>query len=148
MKLGKHILLGVFGLALQGTAAAQIYESTDAEGVPEFSDTPSAGSEVVDLQKTNVADEPPDIPEAPQAEAARPAAAPAAGPAAVGEPGYEVYDGYNNAGVREQRRLDEDRVDNALPGKHRPEVEPHPAVGEPGVHEGPAAGGHAVGHRK
>lgn len=143
MKLGKQILLGVFALALQGAAIAQIYESTDAEGVPEFSDTPSAGSDVVDLQKTNVADEPPDIPEAPPAEAARPAAATTAAPAAVGEPGYEVYDGYNNADEREQRRLDKDRVENGLPGDHRP------AVGEPGVHKGPGPAGHHVeGHRK
>ena len=146
MKLAKHILLGVFGLALQGAAVAQIYESTDAEGVPEFSDTPTAGAEVVDLPKTNLADEPPDIPEAPPAEAARPANAAAVAPAAPGEPGYGVYDGYNNADERERRRLDKDRVEA---GDHRPIVEPRPAVGEPGVHKGPGPAGHHVGgHRK
>jgi hypothetical protein len=141
MTLARRILLGVFGLALQGTAIAEIYESTDTEGVPEFSDTPTAGAEVVDLQKTNVADEPPDIPEAPQEEAARPAAA---APAAEGEPGYEVYEGYNNDDERDKRRLEEGR----LPGNREPGVEPHREVGEPGVHEGPAAGHHVGGHRK
>jgi hypothetical protein len=145
MTLARRILLGVFGLALQGTAIAEIYESTDAEGVPEFSDTPTAGAEVVDLQKTNVADEPPDIPKAPQEEAARPAAA---APAAEDEPGYEVYDSYNNDDERDKRRLEEGR----LPGNGEPGVEPRREVGEPGVDRGPAAGahprGHVGGHRK
>jgi hypothetical protein len=157
MKLGKQILLGVFGLALQGTAAAQIYESKDAEGVPEFSDTPSAGSEVVDLQKTNVADEPPEIPEMPQAEAQRPASpAPAdnsGGEGEIGEPSYDVYGGaYNDEDVRVQRQVDEDRIDNALPGHNGPGVgapgvgvEPHPVEGEPGRHEAPAGGAHVGG---
>jgi len=143
MKLGKHILLGVFGLALQGTAVAQIYESTDAEGVPEFSDTPTAGSEVVDLQKTNVADEPPEIPEAPQPEAQRPAAATATqagGEGEIGEPSYDVYDGnYDDDDVRARRRVDEDRVDNALPGHNGP------VEGEPGRQEAPAGGPHVDG---
>ena len=73
MNIAQSILFGTLTLALHGIVNAQIYESTDAEGVPEFSDTPSAGSEVVDLQQTNIADDPPVIPEAPQAEVARPA---------------------------------------------------------------------------
>ena len=125
MNIARCVLFGTFVLALQGTASAQIYESTDAEGVPEFSDTPSAGSEVVDLQQTNIVDEPPAIPEAPQAEAARPAPAPApaAEPAGeIGEPVYDVYGGNDNDedDPRVQRHLDKDRVENALP-----EVQPH-----------------------
>ena len=143
MKLVKTILVGVFGLALQGTATAQIYENKDAEGVPEFSDTPTAGSEVVDLQKTNLADEPPDIPVAPPAESVRPAAA--AAPSAVGETTNEVYQGYINNDNDERTR---DRVDNALPGDHRPVVQPHPVGGKPRVHKGPGPGGHAGGGRK
>jgi Domain of unknown function (DUF4124) len=138
MKLGKQILLVVFGLVLQGTAAAQIYESTDAEGVPEFSDTPSAGSEVVDLQETNVAEEPPEIPAAPQAGAQPPAPAPTGNSGGeIGEPSYDVYDGdYNDVDddVRARRRVEEDRVDNALPEHNGP------GVGEPGRHEAPAEG--------
>lgn len=46
--------------ALQNTAWAEIYETTDAEGNPEFSDSPpDADAEVVDLPKTNLADAPP-----------------------------------------------------------------------------------------
>ena len=147
MKLAKTLLLGVFGLALQGTATAQIYESKDAEGVPEFSDTPTAGSEVVDLQKTNLADEPPDIPIAPPEENVRPAAA--AAPSAVGEPVNEVYQGYNNNNNdNDNDERARDRVDHALPGDHRPVIQPHPVGGKPGVHKGPGPGGHAGGGRK
>ena len=147
MKLAKILLLGVFGLALQGTATAQIYESKDAEGVPEFSDTPTAGSEVVDLQKTNLSDEPPDIPVAPPEESVRPAAA--AAPSAVGAPANEVYQGYNNNNNNNDNdESTRDRVDNTLPGDHRPVVQPHPVVGKPGVHKGPGPGGHAGGGRK
>jgi len=135
MNIAQSILFGTLTLALHGIVNAQIYESTDAEGVPEFSDTPSAGSEVVDLQQTNIADDPPVIPEAPQAEVARPAPAPAAAPEAespgeVGQPVYDVYGGnYNNDDVdpRERRHLDRDRVDNALPEAH-PHGQPHFAV--------------------
>tara|TARA_R110001599_G_scaffold353231_1_gene591085 strand:- start:173121 stop:173408 length:288 start_codon:yes stop_codon:yes gene_type:complete len=92
MNRAKWVLSGTFVLALQGTTSAQIYESTDAEGVPEFSDTPSSGSEVVGLQTTNVADKPAETPEAPQAEAARAVPATANAPAVeVGEPVYDVY---------------------------------------------------------
>jgi len=136
MKLGKQVLLGVLGLVLQGTAVAQIYESTDAEGVPEFSDTPSAGSEVVDLPETNVAEEPPGIPAAPQAEAPRPAPAPTGNSGGeIGEPSYDVYGGdYDDDDVRARRRVEEDRVDNALPEHNGP------GVGEPGRYEAPAEG--------
>ena len=130
MNIARCVLFGTFVLALQGSASAQIYESTDAEGVPEFSDTPSTGSEVVDLQQTNIVDEPPVIPEAPQAEAARPAPAPAAEPAGeIGEPVYDVYGGnYNDEDdPRVHRRLDKDRVDNALP-EAQPHVGGHPEV--------------------
>jgi hypothetical protein len=142
MKLSKLLLLGIIVLALPGMASAQIYESKDAEGVPEFSDTPKAGAEVVDLQKTNVADEPPDIPVAPREEKA-PAAA--AAPSVVGEPAQEVYQGYNNNNNDEnaQHRLDGDGV----PGNLRPGVEPHPVEGKPGKHVAPHGGGRAGGKR-
>ena len=142
MKVSKLILLAAIGLVLPGLSSAQIYESKDAEGVPEFSDTPKAGAEVVDLQKTNVADEPPDIPVAPREEAA-PAAA--AAPGVVGEPAQEVYQGYNNNNDENARhRLDGDGV----PGGLRPGVEPHPAGGKPGPHVAPHPGGHAGGGRR
>ena len=43
-------------LGLSGNAIAQVYQSTDAEGNPSFSDTPSAGSEEIELPETNVGD--------------------------------------------------------------------------------------------
>jgi hypothetical protein len=139
MKYPKLILAGVFGLVLQGTASAQIYESEDAEGVPEFSDTPTQGAEAVDLPSTNLADAPPAGSAAPQEieQAAPVAGGPAAG--SVGGPveganGGVYYGGDDEDGVRAQRRLDEDRIDNALPGNPGPGVE----AGE--VHH--EAGGH------
>lgn len=128
MNIAKCFLFGTLALALHGTVSAQIYESTDAEGVPDFSDTPSVGSEVVDLPQTNIVDAPPEIPEAPPVEAARPAPTPEAEPAeAIGEPVYDVYGGNNNDDddPRLQRHLDRDRVDNALP-EAQPHVEGHP----------------------
>ena len=46
----------LFFLSLSSTAFAQIYKSTDSEGVPSFSDQPSADSHEVEIQKTNVGD--------------------------------------------------------------------------------------------
>lgn len=37
-------------------AQTQVYESTDAEGNPSFSDTPSEGSQEVTIEKPNVGD--------------------------------------------------------------------------------------------
>jgi len=143
MNLAKYIFLGVVGLALQGTAVAQIYESTDAEGVPDFSDTPTSGAEVVDLPETNVVDAPPDVPEAAQSEAPPPAPAAAGNSGGeIGEPSYNVYGGdydEDDDDVRARRRVDEDRVDKALPGDNGPGVgapdvgiEPHRVEGEAG----------------
>ena len=133
MKLPSTIMACFFGFALHGTASAQIYESKDAEGVTEFSDTPTSGAEIVDLPPTNVV-----------TPVAEPAAAPAAeqesmpanrgdsgqvvgeaaggGGGEDGEPdylydGYDGYDGYGEEGPREQRREDAARIDNRLPGE-------------------------------
>ena len=46
----------VFFLSLNGTTLGQIYESTDSEGVPTFSDQPSADSHEIELQEINVGD--------------------------------------------------------------------------------------------
>jgi hypothetical protein len=43
-------------LGLSGNAIAQVYQSTDSEGNPSFSDTPSAGSEEIEVPETNVGD--------------------------------------------------------------------------------------------
>ncbi|MEZ5570845.1 MAG: DUF4124 domain-containing protein [Halioglobus sp.] len=46
-------------LALHNAAWAEIYETTDAQGNPEFTDSPpTENAEVIDLQQTNVVDAP------------------------------------------------------------------------------------------
>mgnify|MGYP003667587786 FL=1 len=63
----KSLSTCLMALALTGTAWAEIYETTDAQGNPVFSDSPGKeGAHVVDLPQTNVADAPPDIPQAPE----------------------------------------------------------------------------------
>ena len=46
-------------LLLESGVMAQIYETVDDQGNPVFSDTPSAGSEEVELPAGNIADAPP-----------------------------------------------------------------------------------------
>lgn len=48
----------LIALALIGCAinAQEVYESVDAEGNPEFSDSPTPGAKEIDLQQPNVAD--------------------------------------------------------------------------------------------
>jgi uncharacterized protein DUF4124 len=46
-------------LLLESSVMAQIYESVDDQGNPVFSDTPSTGSEKVELPAQNIADAPP-----------------------------------------------------------------------------------------
>lgn len=138
MKHARVILVGVLALALQGAANAQIYETEDAEGVPDFSDTPSQGAEVVDLPATNVMEAPAVGEAAPPAEDG---AAPLPGESTAGgsgreegDPGEVYYGGDDEDDPRAQRRIDEDRVDNALPGN------PGPGVGAPGPGIEPGAG--------
>jgi hypothetical protein len=57
-----RVLLFPLLLCFSYTAFAQVYKSTDAEGNVTFSDTPSADSEAVQVEKTNVAD-PTTVPE-------------------------------------------------------------------------------------
>lgn len=50
----------LIALAMHSTAWAQIYETTDAEGNPDFTDTPpTENAQVIDLQQTNVVNAPP-----------------------------------------------------------------------------------------
>lgn len=55
----KILTICLVALALHGKAWAQIYETKDAEGNTEFTDSPpSEDATVVDLQQTNIADAP------------------------------------------------------------------------------------------
>jgi hypothetical protein len=51
-----RVLLFPLLWCLSCTAFAQVYKSTDAEGNVTYSDTPSADSEAVEVEPTNVAD--------------------------------------------------------------------------------------------
>ena len=51
-----HTLLILLTMGLSANAFAQVYQSTDSEGNPSFSDTPSAGSEEIEVPETNVGD--------------------------------------------------------------------------------------------
>jgi hypothetical protein len=153
---------------LQGTATAQIYESKDAEGVTEFSDTPTQGAEVVDLPTTNVVapvEESPMEAQVPAAPAPREASAPAPEYTGgeEGEGGDDnYYGGYgyddDDLTPREQRRTDADRLENAdrvehhMPaeaaGAEQRAAEPGPAMGEPGPAMRPEGGVHAGGGRR
>lgn len=142
MKTSKTMLAGIFALAV-GTANAQIYESKDAEGVTEFSDTPSSGAEVVDLPATNVVDP---VQEPQVAPAVDQESMPAAEGRVAGEasgegggeelqPGYIYYGGDDEDDPRVQRREDAARVDNRLPheltGEAREEAAGDAAVMHP-----------------
>ncbi|MBK6739278.1 MAG: DUF4124 domain-containing protein [Haliea sp.] len=60
MRLLKAFSILLAATALQPAAWAEIYETTDAEGNPEFSDSPSGpNAEAIDLQQTNIIDAPP-----------------------------------------------------------------------------------------
>ncbi len=60
MRFLKTFSTCLVALALHGTAWAEIYETTDAQGNPDFTDSPpDAGAEVINLPETNVIDAPP-----------------------------------------------------------------------------------------
>jgi len=117
MNVSKTLAAAVLGFVLQGTASAQIYESTDAEGVPEFSDTPSTGAQEVDLSSTNLMGAPATAP-APDEEAGA-QAAPSRDRSRQEESvtAGDAYGADQSEEVRARRRLEEQRVDNALHGK-------------------------------
>ncbi len=59
MRYLKIVTACVVALAFHNTAWAQVYETTDAEGNPEFTDSPAAeGAEEVDLPETNLINPP------------------------------------------------------------------------------------------
>lgn len=59
MKNLRAFLTCLLALTLHSAAWAQIYETTDAQGNTEFTDSPAdEGAEVIELQQTNLADAP------------------------------------------------------------------------------------------
>jgi hypothetical protein len=64
MRLLKALPIFLAAMAWQQAAWAEIYETKDAQGNPEFSDTPTGpNAEAVDLQQTNIIDAPPAEPQ-------------------------------------------------------------------------------------
>lgn len=60
----KILMICLSALALHSAAWAEIYETTDAQGNPEFTDSPTGPSaEAIDLQQTNIIDAPPEEPQ-------------------------------------------------------------------------------------
>lgn len=121
-------------LALQGKAWAEIYETKDAEGNTEFTDSPpTEGATEIDLPQTNIADAPAPDSEDESLDERQPAgAAPAEAPVVenninIERDGYEdgvypedVYrDGEYPAGVDESALRRDDAIDRADPNTPR-----------------------------
>lgn len=145
MSFTKSILIGVVGLTLQASAAAQIYEREGSDGVPEFSDKPTAGAEVVDLPATNLAEPPPEGEKSPApapAQRAPRAVEPGASDPGQGEEEYgRIYYGDEEDELRARQQLKEKRIEGALHDKAKTHVE----AGEGGA-KADHAGGRPVHH--
>jgi hypothetical protein len=127
----RFLLAGAAVLACLSTGSqAEIYQSRDAEGNVVFSDTPTAGSEKLDVQQTNTADSVDVPPPAPREERTNTPPSPVAddreedGPIIIG--GDNVGEDLYEAHRREERR---DHLDG--PGGARPQPTPLPAKPRP-----------------
>ena len=127
----KSFLTCLVALALHSPAWAEIYETTDAQGNTEFTDSPAdEGAEVVELQQTNLADAPP-----PESQDEEQADTVAVDQEPVEENNTVIIhdgndnDGYDDALVRERafNELDPAAPREALDGETPREVENLPA---------------------
>lgn len=134
MNVYKTLMPCALSLLLASATSAQIYESKDAEGNTVFSDQPSAGSEVIKVPETNLAEPVEDIPRpesASQPEQPREASQNSRGPAVAGEQEGEDYiyygDNDNDNQARERRQeVRERNNEGGLPGGEPPaHVQPH-----------------------
>jgi hypothetical protein len=118
MTYSRLLVGGLLAVLVQVAANAQVYESEDAEGVPEFSDSPTPGAEVVDIPATNLmtSPEPESEPDAAPAPAQQAESAPVVGDTDAGEDQAIYYDGGDDENVRVQRREDADRIKHVIPG--------------------------------
>jgi len=107
----KTVSICLLAFALHGTAWAEIYETKDAEGNTEFTDSPPAeNAEVVDLPPTNIVDAPAPEPQDGSPDAAQPAAV--GGQAPVVENNIVIHrDGYDD-GVYEDGDYDDGEYDD------------------------------------
>ena len=127
MYLFRALYLLLF-LSLSGTAFGQVYESTDSDGVPTFSDQPSADSHEVEIQKTNVGDSfdiPKDtsepVPLSPPEETSTPTTV-----------NVEIHEGDDGGNYHDENRRDKLR-DHIIDGPAR--VKTLPAETRPGQHK-------------
>lgn len=139
MKQLRILSIALVTLALHGVAWAEIYETKDAEGNTEFTDSPpSEDAKVIDLQQTNIVDAPAPDPEGESQDTGQPPAdAPAGAPVVenninIEREGYEggvypdgvypegVYrDGEYPEGVDERALRRDEAVDRADPDAPR-----------------------------
>ena len=109
----------LFFLGLSGSAFGQVYESTDSDGVPTFSDQPSADSHEVEIQKTNVGDSF-DIPKDTSVPAPPPLPEETSTPTTVN---VEIHEGDDGGNYRDENRRDK-RRDHINDGPARVETLP------------------------
>ena len=132
MKYPITFIAGLVLLAVQGATRAQVYETTDAEGNPVFTDTPvDASSSQVEMRETNIADAPPPAPE----DGASPTPAGDQAPATTDrtgtfrDPDAELYE------ERERRVRAEERHDTSTPYETEGGAAPHETEGGVRRHE-------------
>jgi hypothetical protein len=112
-----RLLVGVLlAVLVQVLANAQVYESEDAEGVPEFSDSPTPGAEVVDIPATNLMSPPEAEAGAEPGPAQQAESAPVVDDTDAEEDQAVYYDGGDDENVRAQRREDAERIEHLIPG--------------------------------
>ena len=108
-------------LALHSPAWAEVYETTDAQGNPDFTDSPpDASAEVVTLPETNVVD----VPQSEQQQQSQPQTV-GSGPAPVQENNPVIVndgndnDGYDDGAYDDNlaRQREIDRAESAPPGE-------------------------------
>ena len=132
MRYLKTVSSCLLAMALHSTAWAQIHETKDAEGNPEFTDSPpTENAAVVELQETNLADAPPPEAQEPEQELSQPAQENGEqAPVQVnnnininGGDGYDDDDGYvdgayaEDPALRRETARQLDRDDGVRPGE-------------------------------
>ncbi|HEY6130939.1 MAG TPA: DUF4124 domain-containing protein, partial [Halioglobus sp.] len=142
MQMSKLLLPCIIGVALGGTASAEIYQTKDAQGNTVYSDTPSQGAEAIKLPKTNSADPVVEIsrPEPTEAAPEKPRPAKTAKTAKTAESDhpydendddYLIYGGSDDYDADDQAAREERREELNERRNDRPHVEHHRNTSRP-----------------
>jgi hypothetical protein len=112
----KHSLtMSLLILLCTGTQAqTQVYETTDADGNPVFSDSPTKNSQTVEIEPTNIADRPPAAPAAAAVPDTAPTSSPGAARQGTGDSHVIVNSDYGS-------RLSRDDQGDGFVTKHTPD---------------------------